>query len=111
MAWYNDALGSLGTGLGSAGGWLKDQFSYPSMGPQADQLRQAIAARAFGTGGPSVAQNLLRQGTQQAGQQAYSIARSTPGLSPALQARMGAMGAARAGQEAAGQAATLRSQE
>jgi hypothetical protein len=73
-------------------------------------LGQQLARTASGQG-PSVAQEQLKQATDQNIRQQQSLAASMRGVNPALAARNAQMGAASAQQQAAGQASTMRAQE
>lgn len=71
----------------------------------------SLTQRANGTGGPSVAQNMLRQSTDANTAGVASQVASTRSLSPAQQARLAVEGGAQTQTQAAGQLATLRAQE
>lgn len=76
-----------------------------------NMLSDALTQAAMGTGGPSVAENQLRQATSANVNRAAGTVASTRGINPALAARMSLDAGAGANQEAAGQAATLRAGE
>lgn len=78
---------------------------------QQQQFVQALQQRAMGAGGPSVAQGMLNQATQQNLQQQAGAVASNRNLSPAQAARIQTESGANTQNQAAGQAATLRSQE
>lgn len=75
-----------------------------------NQLAQMLFQQAQGQG-PSIAQNQLKQATDQNIQQNASLLASQHGINPALAARQILQNQAAQGQQAAGQAATLRAQE
>lgn len=83
-----------------------DEARYQQM-----QLAQALQQRATGLGGPSVAEQQLRQSTDQNNQAALALAMSNPSVNPAMAARNAQIAAAQNAQGAAGQAATLRAGE
>lgn len=85
----------------------KENQSYSDQTGFIDSLTQ----RANGTGGPSVAQNMLRQSTDANTAGVASAVASNRSLSPAQQARLAIEGGAQTQTQAAGQAATLRAQE
>lgn len=78
---------------------------------QQQQFVQALQQQALGAGGPSVAQGMLNQATQQNLQNQAGAVASNRNLSPAQAARIQMEGGANTQNQAAGQAATLRSQE
>lgn len=78
---------------------------------QQQQFVQALQQQALGAGGPSVAQGILNQATQQNLQNQAGAVASNRNLSPAQAARIQMEGGANTQNQAAGQAATLRSQE
>lgn len=78
---------------------------------QQQQFVQALQQQAMGAGGPSVAQGMLNQATQQNLQQQAGAVASNRNLSPAQAARIQTESGANTQNQAAGQAATLRSQE
>lgn len=77
---------------------------------QQQQLGDALRAQAAGQG-PNPAQAQYQQNVNQAAQQAAGMARSQRGISPALAARMAALGLGSAQQNAAGGAATLQAEQ
>jgi hypothetical protein len=81
-----------------------------AVNPQQQSLADALRAASEGRG-PSVAENQLKQTTDQNVQQTAGLIASTRGLNPALAARLAAKAGADANLAAAGQGATLRAQE
>lgn len=77
---------------------------------QQNQLAQMLMAQAQGNG-PSIAQNQLKQATDQNIQQNAGLLASQKGINPALAARQILNNQATMGQQAAGQGALLRAQE
>lgn len=77
---------------------------------QQGQLANMLFNQAQGNG-PSVAQNMLNQATNQNVAQAASTLASQKGINPGLAARLILQNQANQGQQAAGQAAGLRAQE
>lgn len=75
-----------------------------------DDLIAALLAQAEGRG-PSVAQQQLQQGTEQSIRQLASVAGSSKGVSPAIQAKMIADNAGYQNQAMVGQSAMTRLQE
>lgn len=89
-------------------------ISFAQQGAVAQQqtsLASALEAQANGTGGPSIAELQLRQGTDRTAAQAQGLIASQRGINPGMAAKLGAGAAANANQQAAGQAAVLRAQE
>lgn len=78
---------------------------------QERQLTEALLARAQGRGGPSVAEEQMKQALGQQVSQAQALAASQRGVSPALAARQAQQAAAQAGQQSAQQTSLLRAQE
>lgn len=74
-------------------------------------LSQAVLDRAMGRGGPSVAQNMLSQATDQNARQAAAVAGSQRGGSSPLAGRTLAQNTMGIQQTAAGQGATMQAQE
>jgi hypothetical protein len=81
-----------------------------AVNPQQQSLVNTLSAAVAGNG-PSVAENQLRRATDQNVQQTAGLIASQRGMNPALAARIAAGAGARASQDVAGQAATLRAQE
>src|SRR5216684_2903136 len=95
-------------GVDAAGGMLGNaQQNYGQQQGYIDMLRQ----QATGQGGPSVAENLLRQQTDTNNAQAASAIASQRGMNPALQTKLILDQQAQQQQQAAGQGATLRAGE
>lgn len=97
----NGASGQIGNAYQNAQQNYGQQSSYIQM----------LQNQANGTGGPSVAAQLLAQQTQQNNQGAASLVASQRGLNPALAARMGLNAQASNNQASAQSGALLRSQE
>lgn len=78
--------------------------------PGTYDLRNALQAAAYGKA-PSAAEQQMRMAQNNNVAQQYALARSQPGLAPAMAARQAAMGAADVGAQQAGQYGALRAQE
>lgn len=97
----NGAAGQVGTAYQNAASNYGQQQNY------IDMLQQ----QANGTGGPSVAAQLMAQQTQQNNMSAASLVGSQRGLNPAMAARMGLVAQASNNQASAQSGALLRAQE
>jgi len=104
----------MGSLLGGVTQALTPQNQFNATAPgvisQQQQLAQALAAQAAGTG-PNPAQSQFQQNTNQAIQQSAGLVASQKGINPALATRLAGQQAAGMSQQAAGQAATLNAQQ
>jgi len=110
---YAGNVGDIGQGLASTGAAQQAQ-GFQNLGESygaQKNFAQMLQSAAAGTGGPTLAEQQLKDATARNNANAAGFAAGAKGLSPALAARQALLAQAGNNQQAAGQAVQTREQE